>query len=98
MHADESWAHQRSEKFTRALTWLATQFGVCDRAEFARQFPPDGPAVLDGLVSLGYVQFSPRLAEYNLTPAGWAREKAKADPVGMETAQADAPDPRELYA
>ena len=69
--------HDRTQKFTAGLNWLAEQFGTATRAEFGRQFPPDGPALLDGLVSLGYARFRPKSDDYALTEAGYRRERAK---------------------
>lgn len=77
--------HARAQKFTAGLSWLAEQFGTCTRPEFGRQFPPDGPAVLDGLVSLGYARYRPAHDDYALTEAGYRREQAKP---AQEPAQA----------
>lgn len=72
--------HTRTDKFTAGLSWLAEQFGTCTRPEFGRRFPPDGPALLDGLVSLGYVRYRRSSDDYALTEAGYRRERAKPAP------------------
>lgn len=80
---------QRADRLNAAIAWMATQFGHSDRDAFlrAQAAAGAGPMVLDALLSHGYLVQHRNSDAIELTPYGYQRERAVADPLTFALAR-----------
>lgn len=74
---------ERAERINRGIAWMAEQFGHSTRDEFLQAQAGDGggPMLLDALLSQGYLVQHRNSDAIELTPYGYQRERAVADPL-----------------
>lgn len=61
------------------VQFLASSFGTGTREDFRKALGPEGPAVLDGLVSQGWARYRRQHDDYVITEAGQRADVATSD-------------------
>lgn len=72
----------RARAINGAIAWMAEQFGHATRDQFlqANAAHGAGPMLLDAMLSHGYLVRHRNSDDLELTPLGYQRDQAEADP------------------